>query len=194
MPDRTLKRLIDIGVSVALVPFAIVICLTVALPIWIECRASPLFWQVRLGKEERPFKLLKLRTMYPSARLSASHEIGEHMILRTGKIIRAAKIDELPQLWNVLRGEMSLVGPRPGLPIQVELTEARRHYNVFSLLPGISGISQIKGIDMSTPLALAESDATYLGQWSFRGDLAILCKTVVGKGCGDAAIGKQGRL
>jgi len=186
------KRLLDLLVSAAMTPFAVVVCLLVAVPIWLECRASPFFWQLRLGHKERQFKILKLRTMHPDTRQAGSHEVGQDAVLRVGRLVRGLKIDELPQLWNVLRGEMSLVGPRPGLIVQEELAEARRHYGVFDLLPGITGISQVRRIDMSTPWELAKLDATYATPWKLKTDLAILLKTVTGAGYGDAAatIGK----
>ena len=122
----------------------------------------------------------------------ASHEIGTATVLRVGRLIRKLKIDELPQLWNVLIGDMSLVGPRPGLPVQLELTEARRALGVFALRPGITGVSQVAGLDMSTPWQLAESDARYLGSWRAGRDLQILWQTASGGGRGDAAIGGSG--
>ena len=118
---------------------------------------------------------------------AASHMIDQRQILRVGRMIRAFKIDELPQLWNVLAGDMSLVGPRPNLPVQKELTAARREHDVFTLLPGITGVSQIAGLDMSAPWKLARVDATYIGPWHPGRDLAILFQTILGKGRGDAA-------
>lgn len=168
-------------------PLAAMVCLVAAIPIWLECRASPFFWQLRTGRNERPFKMLKLRTMRPDTLPAGSHEVSREAMLRIGRLLRRFKIDELPQLWNVLRGEMSMVGPRPGLPIQVELAEARRCFGVFDLLPGITGVSQIQGIDMSTPWELARSDATYTKPWTLKTDVAILLKTLIGAGSGDAA-------
>jgi O-antigen biosynthesis protein WbqP len=86
-----------------------------------------------------------------------------------------------------LTGDMSLVGPRPGLPLQEELTTARRHFSVFELLPGITGVSQIAGMDMSSPWDLAKLDATYNQSWRVDRDLNILCQTILGRGSGDAA-------
>ena len=181
------KRCFDIMLCITIAPFAIVACCLAALPIWLESKSNPFFRQIRLGRNEQPFSILKLRTMQPSTPTGASHEIGEAYILRAGRPIRAMKIDELPQLWNVIRGEMSLVGPRPGLPTQLELTKARRDRGVFALLPGITGLGQIEGLDMSTPDKLAISDAKYLGNWSLAQDLKIMLHTAIGKGQGDAA-------
>lgn len=189
-----MKRIFDLVVALLLAPVALVLCVLVAIPILVECRSSPFFWQVRLGKHERPFRLLKLRTMAVGTRDAASHEVGASHILRTGVVLRKLKIDELPQIWNVLTGDMSLVGPRPGLPLQAELTEARREHRVFDLRPGITGLSQIEGLDMSTPWELAVSDARYIGGWSLRQDISILLHTAFGKGAGDAASAAKGKL
>jgi O-antigen biosynthesis protein WbqP len=182
--------LVKIGLSLALAPIAFVICLFAALPIALEAQASPLFVQIRLGRDERPFRLLKLRTMRVSTPSVASHEIAAGHILVTGKLLRRLKFDELPQIWNVLNGTMSFVGPRPGLPNQSELTAARRRHGVFSMTPGITGVSQIQGFDMSLPDRLAETDKAYAAPWSLRRDLSILWATVTGKGSGDAAMSR----
>lgn len=186
-----MKRFFDLIVSYSALPFAIPICLIAAVAIWIECKASPFFWQVRLGRNEAPFRLCKLRTMSVDTIQAASHEVNQQQILKVGRIIRAIKIDEIPQLWNVIVGDMSLVGPRPGLPLQQELTAARRAFNVFELMPGITGVAQIAGIDMSSPWDLAERDATYNQSWQVTRDLNILCRTIMGSGSGDAATKKS---
>lgn len=186
-----MKRFFDLLLALALTPIALAACLLVAIPIALEARASPFFVQTRLGYRERPFRLLKLRTMRASTPNKASHEIGAGNILVIGQILRRLKIDELPQVWNVLTGAMSFVGPRPGLPSQLELTEARRKHGVFELVPGITGVSQIRGIDMSTPEELARMDRTYAGPWSLAADLRILWATATGAGSGDAALQGQ---
>lgn len=189
-----MKRVFDLIIASLLAPVALTVCILVAIPIMIECRGSPFFRQVRLGQHERLFRLLKLRTMAIGTKDAASHEIGTSTVLRTGVVLRKLKIDELPQIWNVLIGDMSFVGPRPGLPVQTELTKSRREYGVYDLRPGITGLSQIEGLDMSTPHALAISDARYLGKWSPRQDIAILLGTAFGKGFGDAAAPERKNL
>jgi len=124
---------------------------------------------------------------------AASHEVGSSSILVTGRLLRRLKIDELPQIWNVLNGTMSFVGPRPGLPNQVELTEARRRHGVFDLVPGITGLAQIRGIDMSVPEKLALIDKDYSSPWSLVRDLRIIWATASGAGSGDAASGLHER-
>lgn len=181
------KRIFDIILGLALAPFALLACLLVALPIALESRASPLFFQIRLGYRERPFKLLKLRTMHVSTPSLASHQVSANNILVSGRLLRRFKIDELPQLWNVINGTMSFVGPRPGLANQPELTTARRKHDVFAMIPGITGVAQLQGIDMSTPELLADVDRSYDQPWSIRRDLRILWATATGAGSGDAA-------
>jgi O-antigen biosynthesis protein WbqP len=185
--DGTKKRFFDLLLSVAIIAPATLICL-VALPmIWIECRASPLFLQIRVGKHQKPFRILKLRTMKSNTLSMASHEVSAAQITWSGTWLRRLKIDELPQIWNVLMGSMSFVGPRPGLPSQTELIQERSARGVFAILPGVTGPSQVAGIDMATPYKLAELDATYLTPWTISRDLQILRETILGKGRGDAA-------
>ena len=120
--------------------------------------SSPLFVQSRVGKNKKVFSLIKFRTMPENTVSVASHLLSNPSVTKLGRFLRSTKIDELPQLWNVLKGDMSLVGPRPGLPSQVELTEQRDMYKVFSVKPGITGLSQLSKVDMSTPNLLAKTD------------------------------------
>lgn len=181
------KRMLDVVVCIILAVPALLFVL-VALPfVAAETRASPLFRQQRVGRDGRPFIMLKLRTMRADTPHGASHEIGASAITGSGRLLRRTKIDELPQLWNVLTGDMSLVGPRPCLPSQVDLVQERTRLGVLRLRPGITGPAQLAGLDMSQPTALALADAAYLGSWSLGRDLDILARTALGKGSGDAA-------
>jgi O-antigen biosynthesis protein WbqP len=181
------KRVFDLALVLLLCMPAVVACFGAALLIWLDDRANPFFVQARLGRNERSFLLVKLRTMRIGTGDRPSHEITRNSITRIGATLRRTKLDELPQLWNVLRGEMSFVGPRPGLPSQHELADKRRSHGVDRLVPGITGVSQVQGLDMSTPERLAESDATYLRKWSLMRDLRLLLRTAMGGGRGDAA-------
>jgi lipopolysaccharide/colanic/teichoic acid biosynthesis glycosyltransferase len=120
---------------------------------------SPLFRQERVGRDQRPFTLVKFRTMRPDTASVASHLADASAITRLGAFLRRTKLDELPQLWNVLKGEMSLVGPRPCLFNQTDLIAERHSRGVFEARPGITGLAQVNNIDMSTPKLLAETDA-----------------------------------
>ena len=112
---------------------------------------SPLFWQKRVGRIEEEFMLFKFRTMFVDTPSMASHQVSPNSITPLGHWLRKTNCDELPQLINVLRGEMSLVGPRPCLPNQFGVIEMRRRYDCFQVRPGITGESQIKKVDMSEP-------------------------------------------
>lgn len=146
-----------------------------------------LFVQERVGKSEKLFQCYKFRTMASDAPVGASHEVGEAWITPIGRRLRSLKFDELPQLFNVLRGDMSLVGPRPCLPTQADVIAARRKRDVFSVRPGITGRAQLASIDMSTPEKLAEIDRRYIRHQGFSGDLFIIARTIFGGGSGDAA-------
>ncbi len=119
---------------------------------------SPIFRQVRVGRSKRPFVLVKLRTMKPETASVASHLASASAITPFGGFLRKTKLDELPQLWNVLKGDMSLVGPRPCLFNQEELIAERDQRGVYNYRPGITGLAQVNEIDMSTPVLLAETD------------------------------------
>jgi lipopolysaccharide/colanic/teichoic acid biosynthesis glycosyltransferase len=125
---------------------------------WFDTRA-PLFRQERVGRHQEPFVLVKFRTMRPDTESVATHLADVSAVTAFGRFLRRTKLDELPQLWNVLRGEMSLVGPRPCLFNQEELIAARAARRVFNARPGITGLAQVQGIDMSTPELLARTDA-----------------------------------
>ena len=120
---------------------------------------SPLFVQERVGRDKKSFKLVKFRTMSKDTASVASHLASNASITKLGGFLRRTKLDELPQLWNVLKGDMSLVGPRPNLFNQEELINLRNELGVYDVRPGITGLSQIKDIDMSMPELLAKTDA-----------------------------------
>ncbi len=147
---------------------------------------SPFFKQERLGRYQQPFTLVKFRTMQLGTVSVASHLSPPSAITFFGAFLRRTKLDELPQLWNVLLGDMSLVGPRPGLPNQHELTQARATFGVFSVRPGITGLAQINGIDMSTPELLAKTDALMLKSLGIFSYFKFIFLTILGKGTGDA--------
>jgi len=148
---------------------------------------SPLFWQTRVGRHQKPFVLVKFRTMKPGTASVASHLADATAITRWGRFLRRTKLDELPQLWNVLKGEMSLVGPRPCLFNQEELVRERAQRGVYEARPGITGLAQTKGIDMSTPVLLAETDAAMLANLRLSDYFRYIFLTITGKGQGDRA-------
>jgi len=146
---------------------------------------SPIFRQVRVGRHQKPFTLVKFRTMKVDTASVATHLASSASITRFGHFLRKTKLDELPQLWNVLKGEMSLVGPRPGLFNQEELTAERAKRGVFDVRPGITGLAQVNEIDMSTPALLAETDQKMIQCLTVMDYFKYIFMTVAGKGAGD---------
>jgi len=146
---------------------------------------SPLFVQERVGRRKKPFKLVKFRTMSKDTASVASHLASSASITKLGAFLRRTKLDELPQIWNVLMGDMSLVGPRPSLFNQEELITERDALGVYSLRPGVTGLAQIKGIDMSTPELLAKTDAKMISTLSVANYFKYIFLTFSGKGQGD---------
>ncbi|EKO3781224.1 sugar transferase [Vibrio metschnikovii] len=147
---------------------------------------SPIFVQERVGRNKKPFKLVKFRTMLVDTQSVASHLASTSSITKFGAFLRKTKIDELPQLINVLKGEMSLVGPRPNLFNQEELIKEREALGVYNVLPGITGLAQVQNIDMSTPAWLAQTDREMIDNLTVKNYFKYIVMTVIGSGAGDA--------
>ena len=147
---------------------------------------SPIFIQERVGKNKRPFNLIKFRTMRIDTESVASHLASSSSITRFGFFLRKSKIDELPQLINVFKGDMSLVGPRPNLFNQEELIAERDALGVYEVLPGVTGLAQIQNVDMSTPKLLAETDKRMINDMNITNYFKYILMTVTGSGSGDA--------
>ena len=146
---------------------------------------SPIFKQERVGRSKQPFRLMKFRSMHVNAPSVATHLASASSITPFGSFLRKSKLDELPQLWNVFVGDMSLVGPRPNLYNQEELIHERDSRGVYSVRPGITGLAQINKIDMSTPQILAETDAKMIQELNTLVYFKYIFLTVFGKGFGD---------
>ncbi|NRB79279.1 MAG: sugar transferase [Saccharospirillaceae bacterium] len=147
---------------------------------------SPIFMQTRVGKNKKPFTLIKFRTMTVETESVASHLANSASITRIGGFLRKSKIDELPQLINVLKGEMSFVGPRPNLFNQHELINERDERGVYEVLPGITGLAQVNNIDMSTPERLAKTDRKMIDTLTIKNYFKYIIMTATGSGTGDA--------
>ncbi|EGQ9171125.1 sugar transferase [Vibrio cholerae] len=147
---------------------------------------SPIFVQERVGRNKKPFKLVKYRTMSVDTQSVASHLASTSSITKFGAFLRKTKIDELPQLINVLKGEMSLVGPRPNLFNQQELIKEREALGVYNVLPGITGLAQVQNIDMSTPRLLAQTDKKMIDTLTLKDYFRYILMTATGSGAGDA--------
>ena len=152
---------------------------------------SPLFRQQRVGRNKKPFTLVKLRTMKKNTASVASHLASASAVTPFGRFLRRTKLDELPQLWNVLKGEMSLVGPRPCLFNQEELIAERDQRGVLGARPGITGLAQVSDIDMSTPRLLSETDQKMLENLTLTAYFKYILMTVSGRGAGDRVPGKD---
>lgn len=179
-----MTRILDIIISIAglMVTSPLLIILTLAA---LFDTGLPLFRQTRVGRNKRSFTLMKFRTMRPGTAHVATHLADASAVTPLGDLLRRTKLDELPQLWNVLKGDMSLVGPRPCLFSQDELIQARERLGVFDARPGITGLAQVQKIDMSTPDLLAETDARMLASLCVNDYIRYIILTVSGKGAGD---------
>ena len=147
---------------------------------------SPIFIQERVGRNKKPFKLIKFRTMSVETKSVASHLANNASITKLGNFLRKTKIDELPQLINVVKGEMSLVGPRPNLFNQEELIQERDILGVYDVLPGVTGLAQVQNIDMSTPQLLAKTDKQMIDTLTIKDYFKYIIMTATGSGSGDA--------
>jgi len=177
-----MKRVVDTLGSAFLLLIGWPVLLLLLIWIRLETPGPAVFAQIRVGKEGRLFTCYKLRTMVAQTPDLPTHLVEGSALTALGHRLRRLKLDELPQLYNVLIGDMSLVGPRPCLPMQTELIEARRRLGVLELKPGITGLAQVKGIDMSDPQRLAEVDAQYARSQCFIGDLRLIIATLFGGG------------
>lgn len=148
----------------------------------------PIFRQERVGRHQRPFRLVKFRTMKVDTVSVATYLASSASIAPFGHFLRRTKPDESPQLWNVLKGDMSLVGPRPGLFNQHELTHEREKRGVYAVPPGITGLAQVNKIDMSTPALLAETDQKMIQTLTLANYFKCIFQTVSGKGGGDRVV------
>ncbi len=178
---RILKRGADLIFSALLLFFLAIPMALIALAVGSTSRGGILFRQIRLGRNGVPFVCYKFRTMTkdaPENCPSASLKDPAKWITPVGRFLRRTSLDELPQLWNVLRGQMSLVGPRPLIPMEETVHELRRRYGADRLRPGLTGLAQISGRDLLDDREKAAWDARYLRRMSPREDARILLKTL----------------
>ena len=176
-----MKRWLDVSLALPLLVLSLPVIAIAAVCIRLTSRGPVIFSQIRVGRNKAPFRCHKLRTMFEGTRNAPTHEAPPGSITPAGAFLRRCKIDELPQLWNVLNGEMSLVGPRPCLPSQRRLVELREEKGVYAISPGITGLAQIRKIDMADPVACANADAEYLTTRTSWLDGWILFRTIFPK-------------
>lgn len=182
---KVFKKCLDISFVVVVILFFWWIFIILWFVIRLSSRGPAFFVQQRVGKKGLLFNCYKFRTMSIGTENVGTHDVNKNSITSIGKFLRSSKLDELPQIINIMRGELSLVGPRPGLPVQKELLKARKLFDVCEVLPGITGLSQINNIDMSTPDKLAEWDKRYIAMRSIPSELKIIILTFFGRGAGD---------
>lgn len=176
-----IKRGLDIVLSLLALVILSPLCLAVAVAVHLDSHGTVIFRQRRIGKNGTPFTIYKFRTMRPetprntaTANLSHAHRY----ITKVGRFLRQTSLDELPQLLNVLKGDMSFVGPRPVIPEEQDLLSLRRRYGADCLRPGITGLAQIRGRDhLSAPIK-AGYDAEYVHNCSFFLDAYIFLSTI----------------
>lgn len=182
---RFVKRAVDLAFALFV---ALLFWWGLAL-IWVLVRLeSPgpgIFAQKRIGQGAASFTCYKFRTMKHGTIQAGTNQVPSHSVTGLGRFLRRTKLDELPQIWNILRNEVSLIGPRPCLPMQTELIEARIRRGVLRIKPGVSGLAQINDIDMSEPQILARWDARYMALQSLLLDLKIILATAIGHGRSD---------
>jgi len=200
------KRILDITLSLFVLLLALPFLAAAMIAVWLDTPGSPLFEQTRIGRDGRPFRLFKLRTMitgnssaahnaYAAALIRGQAEqhdgvfklVRDPRITAVGRVLRRYSIDELPQLWNVLKGDMSLVGPRPPLPYEVDLYSAH-DWRRLRVKPGVTGLWQVTGRATTSFSEMVELDIHYWESWSFLLELSILVRTpwVVVTGVGAA--------
>ena len=176
----SVRRALDLAIAVPAAAISAPAIALLALLIRLESPGHPIYTQTRVGKDGKPFQIYKLRTMVRGAEFTGAGlaiQEGDDRITRIGEFLRRYSLDELPNLWNVLRGEMSIVGPRPTVPVQVEqYTERQR--GRLAVKPGITGWAQVNGrASLPWPRRI-ELDLWYVEHRSLRLDLHILARTV----------------
>ena len=177
-----IKRALDLVFAVFALIVAGLPMLVIALIIRLDIHDTAIFTHTRIGRNGKEFDCYKFRTMRTDApRYCAKKEFdnADEFITRTGKILRNTSLDELPQLFNILRGDMSFIGPRPLIPEEKKVHRLRDTYGVYQLRPGISGYAQVHGRDMISDEEKARLDRYYLEHFSFVTDIKILFGTVL---------------
>ena len=179
------SRLFDIFFSLNVILIFGWLFILIYFLISLERNGNPIFVQKRIGKEKKVFNLLKFRTMSQDTSERATHLINETKVTKFGKFLRFFKLDELPQIFNILRNEINFVGPRPSLISQQKLIKQRDNKKILSIKPGLTGYSQINHIDMSDVNKLVKFDHYYLINQSLFFDLKIIIRTFLGIGFKD---------
>ncbi len=176
-----MKRIFDFTVSLLLILLLLPAFLIIGIIIAIDAGNPVIYKQYRVGKDNKLFYIYKFRTMKNNTRLAATKDLTEadSVITKSGRILRKTSLDELPQLFNVLKGDMSFVGPRPLIPEEKEIRQIRKEYGIYSVRPGITGWAQVNGRDMLSDEEKALFDKEYIAKQSIAFDIKIMVKTVM---------------
>ena len=181
MYQSFIKRLIDIVLSLLAIIILALPMLIIVLAIVIDSKGSPVFTQKRVGKDKRHFQIYKFRTM----RIDTPHDAPTHTltnpeqwITKVGKFLRKTSLDELPQIFNILLGDMSIIGPRPALWNQYDLIAERDKYGANAVRPGLTGWAQVNGRDELEIPIKAQLDGEYVKNLSFGFDVKCFCRTI----------------
>lgn len=172
-----LKRFFDIVFAAVSLILLSPLMLLVSLLIKLEDGGPVIFRQARVGHKAETFEVFKFRSMPVNVSNVPKSEAGEIRVTRVGRIIRRVSIDELPQLFNILRGDMSVVGPRPPIASQTELISLRNENGAFGCLPGLTGLAQVNGYDGMPETEKAEFDGAYAANVSLATDIKIVLRT-----------------
>jgi O-antigen biosynthesis protein WbqP len=176
-----LKRAFDFTLALCIILLSVVPGLLIALCIKLTSTGPVLFWSNRVGKNNELFRMPKFRTMRTDAPIVATHLMGDpdNYVTGIGRVLRKSSLDELPQLISIVKGDMSLVGPRPALFNQKDLIELRTEKGIHKLTPGLTGWAQINGRDELSIVAKVGFDHFYLLHQSFTLDLKIILETAL---------------
>ena len=176
-----MKRVFDLSVSLAMIFILLLFILTIAILIKITSNGPIFFWSNRIGKNNTLFKMPKFRTMHLSTPAVATHLLKNpsQYLTPIGSFLRRTSLDEIPQLWSILYGDMSFVGPRPALFNQYDLIKLRTSKSIHHLVPGLTGWAQVNGRDELSVVEKVNFDAEYLKKKSFIFDLKILYLTFI---------------
>ncbi len=180
LQGQKIKRVLDIGLALFALLLLCVPLLIVALLVKLTSKGPVLYWSDRVGKDNRLFSMPKFRSMQVNTPVVATHLLNDPQSVLTpvGDFIRKTSLDELPQLWSILKGDMSFVGPRPALFNQDDLVSLRTQYGVHTLLPGLTGWAQINGRDELPIPQKVQLDTEYLQMQSLSKDIYILWLTL----------------
>lgn len=176
-----MKRFFDFTVSLLMILLLLPVLILVSIIIAVDAGRPVIYKQYRVGKDNKLFYIYKFRTMKNNTRLAATKDLTEadSVITKSGRILRKTSLDELPQLFNVLKGDMSFVGPRPLIPEEKEIRQIRKEYGIYAVRPGITGWAQVNGRDMLSDEEKALFDKEYIDKQSISFDIKIMIKTVM---------------